>query len=100
MKLEKGLQLIKIGLVVGKENDRKMYWQQEKDNQDRLVLDFITSSEQPCDVRGVLESGINLNQLYFSLKRLRRQGLIDSVSSSDSLPLYFVKQPLERFELS
>jgi DNA-binding PadR family transcriptional regulator len=66
---------------------------------DRIVLAYIAKHKEPCDLIG-FSRRIGVGRLYSSLKRLRRQGLIDSVAGEQIAggacnQLYFVKEVAE-----
>jgi hypothetical protein len=71
----------------------------QKERTDSIVLDYIAKHKEPCDLIG-FSRRIGVGRLYSSLKRLRRQGLIDSVEGDAIVggacnQLYFVKEVAE-----
>lgn len=76
-------------------------WRQKRSQNEALVLDYLTINSDVIP----LGQQIGVGTLYSTLIRLRRKGLIHSlpgeaIAGGARRQLYFVKQPLERFELS
>jgi hypothetical protein len=66
-----------------------------KDKQ--IVFNYIRRHNEPCDPTELIGSDMSLHRLAMALKRLRRQGLIDSIpgkpiSGGARKQLYFVKE--------
>jgi predicted transcriptional regulator len=74
-----------------------MKWLFGSAQDDQVILNYIKRHSEPCDVTKIVGSDISLGRLYMSLKRLRRQGLIDSIegdaiAGGARYQYYFVKE--------
>lgn len=65
---------------------------------EQIVFNYIRRHNEPCDPTELIGSDMSLHRLAMALKRIRRQGLIDSVAVGKPIAggarkqLYFVKE--------